>query len=121
MQFVPMGSFTMGVGGQDITGGNRAQSKTVSVAAFFMDETEITNNEYREFVYYVRDSIARKLLAENGFSEYELTQNKKGVQFPNPIINWDEKIKWRRQAILLFSLRQKFGSSPIIRHAITKQ
>lgn len=94
MQFVPMGSFTMGVGGQDITGGNRAQSKTVSVAAFFMDETEITNNEYREFVYYVRDSIARKLLADNGFSEYEITQSKKGVQYPNPIINWDEKIKW---------------------------
>lgn len=97
MAFVPMGSFTMGAGSQDITSGNLAQNKTVSVAAFFMDETEITNNEYREFVYYVRDSVIRKELAANGFTDYELTANKKGVPFPNgaSIINWDEKIRWR--------------------------
>ena len=59
MVFVPMGSFTMGVGGQDITSRQTAQPRTISVSAFFMDETEITNNEYREFVYWVRDSIAR--------------------------------------------------------------
>ena len=29
-----------------------------------MDETEVTNSEYRLFVNYVRDSIARTLLAE---------------------------------------------------------
>ena len=95
MAFVPMGTFTMGAGGQDITSGNLAQNKTVSVAAFFMDETEITNNEYRSFVYYVRDSTIRKELAANGFQEYELTESKKGVPYPNPIINWDEKIRWR--------------------------
>lgn len=95
MQFVPMGSFTLGAGGQDVTSGNLTQNKTVSVAAFFMDETEITNNEYREFVYYVRDSILRKNLAEGGFSEFEITESKKGVQYNNPIINWDEKIDYR--------------------------
>ena len=95
MQFVPMGSFTMGIGGQDITSGNMAQGKTVSVASFFMDETEITNNEYREFVHYVRDSIARVLLAENGFPEYQITQSKQGVVYDNPIINWEEKINWK--------------------------
>ena len=95
MQFIPMGSFTMGIGGQDITSGNLSQGKMVSVASFFMDETEITNNEYREFVNYVRDSIARVLLAENGFSEYQITQSKKGVVYENPIINWEEKINWK--------------------------
>ena len=99
MAFVPMGTFTMGAGGQDITSGNLAQNKTVSVAAFFMDKTEITNNEYRSFVYYVRDSILRKELAANGFQEYELSQSKKGVQYPNPIINWDEKIRWRDEDV----------------------
>ena len=49
MVFVPMGSYTMGVGGQDITSGYTVQPRTISVSAFFMDETEITNNEYREF------------------------------------------------------------------------
>ena len=28
-----------------------------------MDETEITNSEYRQFVYWVRDSILRTRLA----------------------------------------------------------
>ncbi len=94
MRFIPQGYFTMGAGAQDITAGNLTQTKSVSVASFFMDETEITNNEYREFVYYVRDSIARIMLAENGFTEYQVTQSRKGVQYENPIINWDEKINW---------------------------
>ena len=29
-----------------------------------MDETEITNSEYRQFVHWVRDSILREKLAE---------------------------------------------------------
>lgn len=39
------------------------KSKMVSVQAFYIDDSEISNNEYRQFVYWVRDSIARKLLA----------------------------------------------------------
>jgi formylglycine-generating enzyme required for sulfatase activity len=38
--------------------------KTVTVSSFFMDEAETTNAEYRVFINYVRDSIARTLLAE---------------------------------------------------------
>ena len=37
-------------------------SKTVSIGAFYMDQTEITNNEYRQFVFWVKDSIARRIL-----------------------------------------------------------
>ena len=37
--------------------------KTVSVKAFYMDETEITNSEYRQFVNWVRDSVVRTELA----------------------------------------------------------
>ena len=36
----------------------------MSVAAFYMDQTEITNNEYRQFVMWVKDSIARRILGE---------------------------------------------------------
>jgi formylglycine-generating enzyme required for sulfatase activity len=41
-------------------------SKTITVDAFWMDETEITNNEWRQFVYWVRDSIMRRTLAKAG-------------------------------------------------------
>ena len=73
MVFVPMGSYTMGVGGQDIVGSSLSQPKTISVSAFFMDETEITNNEYREFVNYVRDSLARTYLGEVDPDKYLIT------------------------------------------------
>jgi len=65
MVFVPQGSFNMGPGYQDVPYANARKSKTVSVAAFYMDETEITNNEYRQFVFWVRDSIAHVILANN--------------------------------------------------------
>lgn len=96
MVFVPLGSYTMGVGGQDIASSQITQPKTISVSSFFMDETEITNNEYREFVYWVRDSIARKILSEgeNG-EEYLITQHPKtGEEYENPILNWETDIDW---------------------------
>ncbi len=54
MVFVPQGSYTMGAGDQDITYGQVNEPKTISISSFFMDETEITNNEYRQFVHWVR-------------------------------------------------------------------
>mgnify|MGYP003483430687 CR=1 FL=1 len=44
MAYIPMGSFTRGVGDQDISGSNFYQPKTITVSAFYMDETEITNS-----------------------------------------------------------------------------
>ncbi len=65
MVAIPGGSFVMGMADQDFTNvPERAMPKTVTVSSFFMDETEITNAEYREFINYVRDSITRSLLAE---------------------------------------------------------
>lgn len=48
----------------DMVGIQDAPTKTVSVRSFYMDETEITNSEYRQFVFWVRDSILRHNLAE---------------------------------------------------------
>lgn len=65
MVAIPAGSYVMGMADVDFTNTpEKANLKTVTVSSFFMDETEITNAEYRVFVNYVRDSIARGLLAE---------------------------------------------------------
>lgn len=65
MVAIPGGSFVMGLADQDMTNmPEKAPLKTVTVSSFFMDETEVTNAQYREFINYVRDSIARTLLAE---------------------------------------------------------
>ncbi|MDP3311853.1 gliding motility lipoprotein GldK [Lutibacter sp.] len=63
MSLIPGGSFTMGKQSEDIAGSLNAPSRTVTVRPFYMDETEITNSEYKEFVFWVRDSIIRTELA----------------------------------------------------------
>ncbi|MGJ8592227.1 MAG: gliding motility lipoprotein GldK [Aquaticitalea sp.] len=63
MALVPGGAFIMGKSDDDLAGVQDAPTKTATVSAFYMDETEITNNEYRQFVYWVRDSILRTKLA----------------------------------------------------------
>ena len=66
---IPGGSFTMGKQDQDIIGTINAPTKTVTVRPYYMDETEVTNNEYKAFVVWVKDSIVRTRLgyqARNG-------------------------------------------------------
>ena len=64
MVLVPGGSFIMGKSDDDIAGIQDAPTETVTVRSFYMDETEITNSEYKQFVYWVRDSVIRTALAE---------------------------------------------------------
>jgi gliding motility-associated lipoprotein GldK len=64
MVLVEGGAFIMGKADYDIAGLKNAPTKTVTVQSFYMDETEITNAEYRQFVFYVRDSVVRQSLAE---------------------------------------------------------
>jgi gliding motility-associated lipoprotein GldK len=63
MSLVPGGAFIMGKSDDDIADVQDAPTRTVSVRSFYMDETEITNSEYRQFVHWVRDSILRLNLA----------------------------------------------------------
>ena len=64
MTLIPGGAFIMGKSDDDLVGTQDAPTKTVTVRSFYMDETEITNSEYRQFVHWVRDSILRTKLAE---------------------------------------------------------
>jgi len=93
MVSVPRGSFTMGPNDQDVAWALNATAKTVSVESFWMDETEITNNEYRQFVNWVRDSIARQLLGQQ-FEEFLIAEDVNGNPIDPPFINWDEKLEW---------------------------
>ncbi|HQP04280.1 MAG TPA: SUMF1/EgtB/PvdO family nonheme iron enzyme [Bacteroidales bacterium] len=63
MLFIPPGSYQMGPSDQDVPNAMTAQTKTVTLQGFWMDETEITNSEYRQFVYWVRDSLAMTVIA----------------------------------------------------------
>ncbi len=63
MSLVSGGSYIMGKSDQDLAGIEDAPTKTVTVPSFYMDETEFTNSEYRQFVEWVKDSTIRMRLA----------------------------------------------------------
>ena len=88
MLFIPMGSYNMGPSDQDVPYSLTAQSRTVSVQAFYMDQTEISNNEYRQFVWHVRDSIARRIMAEEvDEEEFSISENDYGEEIDPPLLD----------------------------------
>jgi len=62
MVYVPPGTFHMGPSDEDVNYNYSARNRQVSIPGFWMDATEITNNDYRQFVKWVRDSLAAKEL-----------------------------------------------------------
>jgi sulfatase modifying factor 1 len=91
MVFCPQGSFTMGPSDQDVAWAQNSLSKTVTIDPFWMDETEITNNEYRQFVFWVQDSIMRRMLGEQ-VESFLISQDANGNAIDPPILNYEEKI-----------------------------
>lgn len=62
MVYVKSGTFHTGQGTQDVFNSYLQPNKQMTITGFWMDESEITNNEYRQFVNYVVDSLQRELL-----------------------------------------------------------
>ncbi|EHQ28076.1 gliding motility-associated lipoprotein [Mucilaginibacter paludis] len=58
MAYIPAGSFLMGPVDHDITFAQIGDNKQVTIPAFYMDEMELSNAKYKQFVNWVRDSIA---------------------------------------------------------------
>ena len=98
MVLVERGSIKMGNEETDSLWGATSTVKDISVDAFWMDETEVTNAEYRQFVFWVRDSIIRERLADpayGGDETYKITEDKFGEPV-TPHLNWSKPIPWRK-------------------------
>lgn len=97
MVFIKRGSFLMGANDQSAIGGINEKSVNVSVDAFWMDETEITNDKYKQFVYWVRDSIALRMLVMAGKDEYRLKVKNQTEELPAETapLNWKKKDFWK--------------------------
>lgn len=127
MTLIEGGSFIMGKSDEDVARLQNAPARTVTVPSFYMDETEITNSEYKQFVYWVKDSVALALLARKA-DELELGEdNKDGVgeyafkdadtsklsefqkymrtnyydvsedSYAGRMLNWDTDLQWNTQ------------------------
>ena len=97
MVFIDQGNYSMGAGTQNATYGTPTQPRTMQVGSYFMDETEITNNEYRQFVNWVIDSIARRMLGEAGIEGFLIEEDEYGEPLDPPILNKKQKIRWDEQ------------------------
>jgi len=95
MVFIKRGSFLMGANDQSAVKAINDKSITVSVDAFWMDECEITNDKYRQFVFYVRDSIALRMLVMGGKDEYRMKFKNQTNDAPPEVarLNWNAKKK----------------------------
>ena len=100
MVFMRKGAFLMGANEQSAIFSQPDNNVMVTVHAFWMDKTEITNNEYRQFVHWVRDSIAYMLLIdeEGADSEYALPA-KSESEDETVRINWSKKIPWSKRLV----------------------
>lgn len=91
MVYVPAGSFIMGAADQDIAFGMGVRTRVVSIPPFYMDDTEITNNQYRQFVHWVRDSIALDMLKDIYPEDYAIEEDADGMFLDEPMINWNAR------------------------------
>ena len=97
MVLVDRGSMELGPQKDDSAWNIKANPRGVSIDAFWMDETEITNSKYKQFVFWVRDSIIRERLADPSFGgneEFKIEEDKEGNPI-KPYLNWNKPIPWR--------------------------
>ena len=92
MVFVPQGSFIMGPSDQDVPFANVSTNQRVSVGAFYMDETEITNNEYRQFVEWVEDSILRTSMNQFQMNRNDTLRIKSKIGDTSKVIDWASRL-----------------------------
>ena len=98
MVLVKRGSMEVGAQQADSLWNDLPEARGISVDAFWMDEKEVSNAMYRQFVQYVRDSIIRERLADPqyaGIEEYKIEEDKYGEPV-TPHLNWAKPIPWRR-------------------------
>ena len=97
MVLVDRGSMKVGVAKDDSLWNLKADARGISVDGFWMDETEITNSQYKQFVFWVRDSIIRERLADPAFGgneEFKIEEDREGNPV-TPHLNWNKAIPWR--------------------------
>ena len=89
MVYVPSGTLHVGPSDQDIANTFVQRPKEISIQGFYMDDTEITNNEYRQFVKWVTEYWAHTYL--DHFIEDEVTGEER--------IDWEYEIDWSDETL----------------------
>lgn len=95
---IKRGFLKTGLEKTDTLWGKNVPARAISVDGFWMDQTEVTNSMYRQFVNYVRDSIIRERLADptyGGDETFKVEVDKNGDPI-TPHLDWSRAIPWRK-------------------------
>ena len=95
---VHKGSLKIGLEKNDTLWGTEFPLRDISVDGFWMDQHEVSNAKYRQFVNWVRDSIIRERLADPAFGgdeTYKIEEDKEGNPI-TPHLDWSKAIPWRK-------------------------
>jgi sulfatase modifying factor 1 len=114
MQFIEGGTYTMGQIPGYLTATERDSTlllhttpRRVTVGSFLISDHEVTNNEYREFTQWVRDSIAREYLAKLDRSYYhDGTTN----------LDWEMELDWSNKDLIdqfYLSANERFNATSV--------
>ena len=113
------GTFTMGMTEQDITYEWNNVARRVTVSSFYMDETEITNHQYKEYLYWLErvfsssyPGVYQRALPDTLVWREELAYNEPYVEtyfrhpayddYPVVGVNWSQAndfCKWRTDRV----------------------
>lgn len=115
MTLIKRGHLKMGIEKEDSLWGKQTPVKDISVEGFWMDETEITNSQYRQFVNYVRDSIIRERLADpayGGDETYKIEEDKNGDPV-KPHLNWKKALPRKPNEDELRAIESVYTTNPV--------
>lgn len=115
MVMIPRGHLRMGTDKQDSLWGRETPLRDISVEGFWMDEKEITNSQYRQFVLYVRDSIIRERLADpayGGDETYKIEEDENGDPV-KPYLNWKKAIPRKPNEDELRAIESVYTTNPV--------
>jgi len=84
--FVQGGSFVMGAKDEDVMGDWNNVPRRITVPSFFIDETEVANVHYREYLYWLSNAVGdtnvmRKALPDTLVWREELAYNEPYVEY----------------------------------------
>ncbi len=86
MVYIPSGTLHIGPSDQDVNHTLVQRPKSISIQGFYMDDTEITNNEYRQFTNWIRDSLAHDIL--DNYAETD--DGQRYIDWENAEIDWED-------------------------------
>jgi len=115
MVLIKRGHLRMGLETSDSLWGRETPVRDISIEGFWMDDTEITNAEYRQFVSYVRDSIIRERMADpnyGGDESYKIEEDKNGDPI-KPYLNWKKPLPRKPNEDELRAMESVYVTNPV--------